>query len=53
MNSNNGMTEYAKVKEHPPPVRVVEGERMGERVVDSYGDLPSAVTFQSLHEGRK
>jgi hypothetical protein len=39
MNSNNGMTENAKVKERSPPVRVVEDERMGERVVDSYGDL--------------
>lgn len=39
MNSNNGMTENARVKERPPPVRVVEDERMGERVVDSYGDL--------------
>jgi hypothetical protein len=39
MNANNGMTENAKVKEHPPPVRVVSDERMGETVVDSYGDL--------------
>lgn len=39
MNANTGMTENAKVKERFSPVRVVEDERMGDRVVDSYGDL--------------
>lgn len=39
MNSNTGMTKNAKVKECTPPVHVVEDERMGDRVVDSYGVL--------------
>lgn len=39
MNSNTGMTENVKVKERPPSVRALEEERMGDSVIDSYGDL--------------
>lgn len=39
MNANTGMTGNVKVKERPPSVRVLEDERMGDRVVDSYGAL--------------